>query len=193
MRFDVNNDITLEHRQCMIVDVDVMIQNNTHLQNNEFTPKYQSLPVLFNEQFPYVSSLHWQILRDTFLNCCWQYLKTVENFTQNQDQLQPTGVRAWFYKGSKEIDRDQGNPMHNHVPAILTGVFYVQVPGDGFEGGTELIDPRGPAERSTRMAQMPPVPGTWIVFPGWMDHRSCQVDSDSPRYVIAADCYVKVR
>lgn len=193
MRFDVSADVLPKHRQCMIADVDAMIHDNVHLQINEITPKYQSLPVLFHEQYPYVSRSHWQILRDTFVNCCGKYLQTTENFCQNQEQLQPTGIRAWFYKGSREINQGQDNPVHNHVPAILTGVFYIQVPGDGLEGGTELIDPRGPAERSTRMTQIPPILGTWIIFPAWMDHRSCQVDSELPRYVIAADCYVKVK
>ena len=33
---------------------------------------------------------------------------------------------------------------------------------------------------------------TWVIFPGWLTHRSNLVDSDIPRYVIAANMFVKI-
>lgn len=78
------------------------------------------------------------------------------------------------------------------MPGYLSGVFYLRVPGDMSVGGTELYDPRGPAERSPRSVEVLPMNLTWLIFPSWMDHRSARVDSDEERYVIAADSYIKV-
>jgi hypothetical protein len=191
-RFDLREDITDLDRQSLIHDIDHMIDKELHLQINELTPKYQSLPVLFNDRFEYISRSHWRKLRDSFYQCCGQYLESTPNFCQNQGNLQPTWVRAWFYKSDAVINQDQSNPSHNHAPALLTGVFYIHVPGDGNTGGTELIDPRGPGQRGTRMCEITPINLTWLIFPGWMDHRSVWVDVQESRYVVAADCYVRV-
>jgi hypothetical protein len=192
IKFDVSDVITQDHKSNMIRDIDDMEQNNLYLQLDDGTPRLQSLPVLFHPNYPYADREYWKCLQETFVHCCYQYLQTVENFCNNQGQLEYTGCRAWFYKNNSQISAPQKNPPHNHFPSFLTGVFYLEIPGDGTTGGTELCDPRGPAERATRMVEIMPTPLSWLIFPGWMEHVSGRQNTRESRYVIAADCYVKV-
>jgi hypothetical protein len=191
IKFDVSDVITQDHKSMMIQDIDDMEKNNLYLQLDETTPRLQSLPVMFT--IPYISKECWQILQQTFMDCCYQYLQIVENFSNNQAQLVCTGSRAWFYKSNDTMNQNPRNPKHHHSPSFLSGVFYLEVPGDGISGGTEMCDPRGPAERSTQGVEILPTNLSWLIFPGWMEHVAGRQNTRESRYVIAADCYVKVK
>ena len=66
------------------------------------------------------------------------------------------------------------------------------VPGDGTTGGTEFHDPRTAPAHGTRMQEILPIENTWIIFPGWLSHKSVQLPLEEPRYVVAANLYVKI-
>ena len=193
MKFDVSKKISDDDKSVMIQDIDEMERNNLHLQINELTPRLQSLPVLFHQDYPYVNKKSWATLQATFVECCYQYLHSVENFYKDPNDIQYTGSRAWFFKHNNDIGEKYKIPAHNHHPSFLSGVFYLHVPGDGRQGGTELCDPRGSAQRATRMVEILPSPLAWLIFPGWLDHVSGRTSTTDSRYVVAADCYVKVR
>lgn len=186
---DVNYLITESMREVMVRDVDGIIDRGEYLQIDDVTPRWQCKPMLWNEEKS--PGPHWMALRDSFIMACGIYTQQVENFVKNQTSLEPVSVRAWFYKSYRSLNLTESNPWHNHSPSFLSGVFYLRVPGDLTTGGTEFKDPRGPVSGVRDVAVLPVI-GAWVIFPGWLEHRSIRVDTEDPRYTIAADCYVRV-
>ncbi len=187
IKFDLSEVITQDDVTAMITDIDAIIVHDNLMQVGELTPKHQSKPILFLPDAPAV----WQKLKQTFLMCCDTYLKHVPNFVNNQDTMEFTGSRAWFYKGWKSLNVGQSNPWHGHTPSFLSGIFYLRIPkAEG--GGTSFMDPRLNEAKQTINVVIEPTELTWVIFPGSMYHQSQQSNSEEPRYVIAADSYVKV-
>ena len=180
--------ITPQAKQEMMDCSDWMIEQKMYT-DNELTPKYQTHVMLFRDDAPAV----WLKLREEFYQACRNYLARVDNFCQNQDCLEFTGSGAWVYKGWKSIDQHETNPWHDHNPSFLSGVYYLHVPGDGTAGGTEFHDPRTAPAHGTRMQEILPIENTWIIFPGWLGHRSRQLPLEEPRYVVSGNLYVKVK
>ena len=173
--------ITLDDKEDMIKSIDWMIENNMYA-NHPLVPKYQTFTCLFRDEYfdqHHPSSPH----------PIWKKLK--ETFYQSQDTLQFTGTDAWAYKGWDSLDKTQSNPWHDHNPSFLSGVYYLHIPGDGTIGGTSFNDPRTPAAASSIHYDMLPVENTWVIFPGWLGHRSIQVPTEEPRYVVSANLFVR--
>lgn len=186
-KFDCTESFNQDEVYSMVHDIDMLVEDGTSMQYNELTPKHQSKPILFQPDAPPV----WQKLKHTFLEACKLYLENTENFVSNQKSLEFTGSRAWFYKGWNSLNSNENNPWHDHHPSFLSGVFYLKVP-DAAGGGTEFMDPRANESKSTRNVCIEPNELCWVIFPGSMTHKSELSDSEQPRYVIAADSYVKV-
>ena len=180
--------ITLQDKQEMMDCTDWMIEQGLY-DDNELTPKYHTKTMLFRDDAPAV----WQKLREEFYQACRNYLETVDSFVQNQDVIEFTGSGAWTYKGWESLNEKESNPWHDHNPAFLSGVYYLHDPGDGTHGGTEFYDPRKSEAHGTRMQEILPMENTWIIFPGWLAHKSRQLPLEEPRYVISANLFVKVR
>jgi hypothetical protein len=196
MRVDGQNLFTPEEVEILKSEIDSIIEEKTHMQYDDYTPKEQSLPILFKPQFTKNTDL-WQRLQNHFLTSCSIYLRTVQSFSLNQGAINFVGARAWFYKNDGQSQSSKDNPIHNHNPSFLSGVFYLDVPESlGNSGGTIFIDPRRPLTSSTRDAQFTPLNLTWVIFPGWLQHQSGTYSREevktTPRYVIAADSYVVV-
>ena len=179
--------ITPQDKQEMMACIDWMIEQGMYT-DNEFTPKYQTLVMLFRDDAPAI----WKKLREEFHNACRNYLENVDSFCQNQNELEFTVSGAWAYKGWDSLDQSEGNPWHDHNPAFLSGVYYLHDPGDGTCGGTEFHDPRTAPAHGMRMQEIIPIENTWIIFPGWLGHRSRQLPLEEPRYVVSGNLYVKV-
>jgi len=188
VRVNCSSLLTNEDRQMMMQSVDQLIEMGLYTQN-ELTPKYQTHVILFQDDAPEI----WKQLRTSFYGACKTYLEVVKDFTGNQDALEFTGSGAWCYKGWKSLNAVETNPYHHHNPAFLSGVYYLRVPGDGTTGGTEFHDPRTAPAIGTRNKILTPIENSWVIFPGWLQHRSNFVETEEPRYVIAANAYVKVR
>ena len=180
--------ITPQDKQEMMDCTDWMIENKMYT-DNELTPKYQTHVMLFRDDAPAI----WLKLREEFYQACQNYLTVMPEFCQNQNALEFTGSGAWVYKGWKELNRAEGNPWHDHNPAFLSGVYYLHDPGDGTTGGTEFHDPRTAPAHGTRMQEVLPIENTWIIFPGWLGHKSVQLPLEEPRYVVSGNLYVKIR
>ena len=179
--------ITPQDKQDMMDCTDWMIEQKMY-EDNELVPKYQTYVMLFMDEAPAV----WLKLREEFYQACRNYLTVVKEFVQNQDALEFTGSGGWVYKGWKSLNAAETNPWHDHNPSFLSGVYYLHDPGDGTSGGTEFHDPRIPPAHGTRMQEIMPIENTWIIFPGWLGHRSRQLPLEEPRYVVSANLYVKV-
>tara|TARA_Y100001963_G_C6627800_1_gene374803 strand:+ start:183 stop:800 length:618 start_codon:yes stop_codon:yes gene_type:complete len=180
--------ITPQDKKDMMWSIDSLLKNG-HYTDNEQTPKYQTPVVLFQDHSPAV----WHKLKKEFYNACRTYLESITEFCKNQDTLDFTGSGAWAYKGWESLNKTQGNPWHNHSPAFLSGVYYLHDPGDGTTGGTEFHDPRVAPAQGVRMQEVVPIENTWIIFPGWLSHRSVTLALEEPRYVIAANIYARVQ
>ena len=180
--------ITSQDKQDMMDCTDWMIEQGMYT-DNELTPKYQTDVILFRDDAPAV----WKKLRQEFYNACGTYLQVVSEFCQNQNALEITGSGAWAYKGWESLNKGETNPWHDHNPAFLSGVYYLHDPGDGTAGGTEFFDPRKSESHGTRMQEILPIENTWIIFPGWLAHRSRQLPLEEPRYVVSGNAYVRVR
>ena len=181
------SSITPQDKQEMIDCTDWMIEQKMYT-DNEFTPKYQTWVMLFKDDAPPV----WKKLREEFHQACNNYLQAVDNFTKFPEGIEFTGFSAWVYKGWKSLNQGETNPWHDHNPAFLSGVYYLHDPGDGTTGGTEFHDPRVAPAIGTRLQEVLPMENTWIIFPGWLGHRSCQLPLEEPRYVVAANAFVRV-
>ena len=179
--------ITAEDRQEMMACTDWMIEQKMYT-DNDLTPKYQTHVLLFRDDAPPI----WKKLREEFYNACRNYLQTVDSFCSNQYKLDFTGSGGWVYKGWESLNKTETNPWHDHNPAFLAGVYYLHDPGDGTTGGTEFHDPRKAEAHGTRMQEILPIENTWIIFPGWLAHRSRQLPLEEPRYVVSGNLYVKV-
>ena len=179
--------ITPQDKKEMMDSADWVIEQGWYAES-ELTPKYQTHVILFRDDAPQI----WLKLREEFYQACRNYLTVTEGFCLNQDALDFTGSGAWVYKGWESLNATQSNPWHNHNPAFLSGVYYLHDPGDGTIGGTEFHDPRVAPAHGTRMQEVIPMENTWIIFPGWLHHRSRQLPLEEPRYVVAANLYVKV-
>ena len=188
VRTDTSGFITPEDQDMMMRSVDQLIDMGMYAQG-DLIPKYQTHVMLFQEDAPPI----WHKLKKTFHDACETYLKAVPDFCRNQDCVEFTASGAWAYKGWKSINAKEGNPWHHHNPAFLSGVYYLKVPGNEPAYGTEFHDPRVAEAHGTRFQSVPAEEFTWIIFPGWLSHKSIQADSEDPRYVIAANMYVKIR
>lgn len=193
IRFNLNHIFTDNEVCLMVNDINKWIDEKENLQLNEFTPKWQSVPFLFTEK-NIEDKLHWKKLKTSFEHACFQYVQTVPNFCNNQNQLDCVHSRAWFYK-KDSTTFNEDNPWHNHYPSFLSGVFYLKGNNDRdtFIPGTVFCDPRQPPSSSTRDVQVEGLTLSWLIFPGWMTHKSSRSvdEKNSERYVVAADCYVK--
>lgn len=191
MKFDCSDQISAQDTEQMTQDVDHMISQEIYLQLTPQSPRYQSMPVLFNPDI--MTGQHWARLAQVFVDCCFNYIQQTPDFVRQPNNLTLTGVRGWFFKSYDTINALQETPWHDHSPALLTGVFYLRVPGDHTrEGGTMFRDPRGAGSCVSRDVEVAPQDLCWVIFPGWLSHRGHVCDTHDPRYVIAADCYVKV-
>ena len=180
--------ITPQDKQEMMACTDWMIEQGMYTES-ALTPKYQTDVIIFRDDAPPI----WKKLREEFYNACRTYLTVVNDFCQNQDLLEFTGSGAWVYKGWESLNKGQDNPWHDHNPSFLSGVYYLHDPGDGTCGGTEFHDPRTAPAIGTRMQEILPLENTWIIFPGWLSHRSCQLPLEEPRNVVSGNLYVKVK
>jgi len=180
--------ITPQDMQEMMDSTDWLIENGAYT-DNERTPKYQTHVILFRDDAPAV----WKKLREEFFNACRNYLSVVTEFCANQHAIEFTGCGAWAYKGWQELDEKESNPWHDHNPSFLSGVYYLKDPGDGTAGGTEFHDPRLSSAHTTRYQEILPIENTWIIFPGWLAHRSRQLPLEDPRYVISGNLFVKIK
>ena len=180
--------ITPQDKQEMMACTDWRIEQGMYTES-ALTPKYQTDVIIFRDDAPPI----WKKLREEFYNACRTYLTVVNDFCQNQDLLDFTGSGGWVYKGWESLNKGQDNPWHDHNPSFLSGVYYLHDPGDGTCGGTEFHDPRTAPAIGTRMQEILPLENTWIIFPGWLPHRSCQLPLEEPRYVVSGNLYVKVK
>lgn len=189
LRVDVSDKISSEDMVKLVSEIDRYCEDPQYLFQEEGIPNYQSKAFLFDDDN---MSFVCKKLKQTFLTSCELYLKKVPHLCDRQDKVMPLHTRAWFFKSWKSMDSVK-DVLHSHSPAFLSGIFYIKIPTSSeTDGGTLFVDPRNGESKFGRKSHVSAIEGSWIIFPGWLQHMSKRCDSDSPRYVIAADLFVKV-
>lgn len=110
---------------------------------------------------------------------------------------QPMSLSAWA-----NVARGGAyNSVHNHTPALFSGVYYVSVgdpaPENRRDGLIEFVDPRPgphggplPTHAFHRPLVLDPVPGMMLVFPAWLLHFVHPYNGTAPRVSIAFNLWV---
>ena len=76
---------------------------------------------------------------------------------------------AWGVMQTGETWHD--NPWHTHLPATLSGCYYVRVPTNQDEGNFQFMNP-GPVNLfQPRLGEIRPKEGHMIIFPSFLNHR----------------------
>ena len=184
--------ISSKDRKSMMNSVDLQIEKG-HYQKGYLTPKYQTEYTLFQDNCP----SYWQKLKKSFYDACHYYIKETgfAGSSYGGKGYTLTDSEAWAFQSYKSLNDSQEeirnnfgiySPWHDHSPAYLAGVYYLKDPGDGSTGGTDF---HNPVITRRDVVEVPPVENSWIIFPGWLQHRSVTLDVEDTRYVVAANMY----
>lgn len=186
-----NDFFTEEERKKMVEWIDHLSTNPDVVYTNEYSPKIMSRSILFKAGTDPV----FEKLKYSFSRACKEYLTAVK-LSANQECVQFVTAEAWFLKSEEQHMNAKEHIVsawHEHNPAYLSGVFYLSVPGDLEESGTEFHDPRmAPAVSKNNHVAVPAIDLGWNIYPGWLQHRPTRVVGNKPRYTIAADLFVVV-
>ena len=83
--------------------------------------------------------------------------------------------------------------LHNHQDAMLSGVFYIDVPADNM-GEAQYYIPDNLDQYNTitsTMATYPPKTGMIVIFPSWIKHQVKSNQSDLQRIAVSFNYGVK--
>jgi len=192
MMTDWKTEFTISEIQSLIEEIEYVIDHKPEwLEDSDRAVQLQSKSILFDRSK--MNNPVWEKIAESFVKSCSCYTNEVQYFVDDKN-VTINYIRAWFYKSNKEISLNKKNGWHNHYPAYLSGIFYLQVPEScrTDTGGTTFSDPRGSGMRINRDFTIEPEPLTWIIFPSALEHKAGRSLLDEDRYVIAADAFVYV-
>jgi len=134
-------------------------------------------------------------LRRRIADCVKPILLGAQHSVQAAER--PMRITGWA-----NVARDGAyNAVHNHTPAVFSGVYYVSVgdpaPEGSRDGLIEFVDPRpgphgGPLPTHAFHAPLivDPEPGMVLVFPGWLLHYVHPYRGRTPRVSIAFNLWL---
>lgn len=137
-------------------------------------------------------------LRERISACTKKMLVLTRHKHPTEDQVMR--ISAW----ANVARAGAYNSVHNHTPAVFSGVYYVSTgdpaPEDSREGLIEFIDPRpGPhgGPLPTHVFHAPllvdPEPGMLLMFPGWLLHYVHPYRGTAPRVSVAFNLRINPR
>lgn len=182
---NINANLNINHDE-MMGDIDRMIADGTHVRS----PLYQSKPVMF-ENWQDHWSPNWENLRSSFKEHVESYLSLARDELGPPEQYEIHKTTAWFYRKdmSNLVDTYSNNPIHNHHPAQVVGIYFLHNPG---YDGTTLYNPNTFKHATSATHTVSMGEGSWLIFPGWMQHStsSSGIQSSLDRTVIACNAYL---
>ena len=110
-------------------------------------------------------------------------------------------LRRWAIRFGRLSDADKDrltrDSVHNHLPALLSSIYYLRVPpdlADNVEGGTLFINPIANLMDllSARTRAVAPREGRLLIFPSFVDHTPVPIywnAGDTPRIVVSCDVF----
>ena len=169
--YDWTSLINADSRQCMVTDIDREIANGNYWKNS---PPYQTNINIFG-----LPNENWNNLKMSFIWSCFAFMKR---------EAQIKSVKSWGYKTNLNTQEDRNRYWHQHIREnnlVVSGVYYIEMPeGANLEtSGTELAHttPEGAT------TYVPAKEGHWLIFPGKTWHRPGILESNTWRYIVAAD------
>lgn len=186
IKVDCREKFTEEELQSMMSFIDNEISYGRYNKTKDY-PKYQTEANAFlNPVF--------EKFKDIFYRSCYAYIKNIEGFTKFKNATKIVSSQCWGYRSDININsNDLRGPWHNHHPALLSGVFYLKLPKDDNNCGTEFQDPLATVKGLISTQIIYPQEHFLIIFPGWLFHRSILSKSSNNRYVLAADAFAGVQ
>lgn len=178
--FDCLNFVDNSYVKVLTDLIDEEIEQGYFCDND---PKYQTQRNLFLDE-------RASLIKDLFVRSVYTYIENSKDTFSEFLDIKITDSRGWGFRSNKDSNTSIKGPWHNHVPSPITGVFYLKLPKDDYNCGTEFNNPIGFLKNVTDIASIKPVPLSWAIFPGWLQHRSVLSSSSEYRYVIAADCFL---
>lgn len=181
-RVDCSKEVDSHYVKTLTDLIDDEIEKG-HVCDND--PRHQTSRNLF---------LHdqAQLIKELFVRSVRTYIaNSPDSFNLNLE-IEVSDCRGWGFRSNKESNNNHvKGPWHNHSPSPITGVFYLKSPKDDWSCGTEFNNPLGMFKSVQDVAVIDPLKLNWIIFPGWLQHRSVLTSSNDYRYIIAADCFLK--
>jgi len=183
-RFDCSHDIDGSYVDGLTRLIDDEISEGYYWSRDD-SPKYQTSRNLFELD-------NASLIRDLFKRAAYLYMVNSPDTFNRDLGITISDCNGWGYRSNSESNgsEDRG-PWHNHNPSPITGVFYLKMPSDDNTCGTEFYNPLGMLKSSHDVTRLDPINLNWLIFPGWLQHRSIMSHSQEYRYVIAADCFLK--
>ncbi len=127
-------------------------------------------------------------------------LSTVAAQTFRRQKQGEFHLRRWAVRYGRLNEEEKSvlrrDGVHNHMPALLSSIYYLSVPPElpEAQAGTLFFSPLGGhlrfvAEQSTTIGGRE---GDLVIFPAQVDHSTMSIDWDAgeaPRVVIVSDLY----
>lgn len=76
---------------------------------------------------------------------------------------------AWGVVQTSDTDGD--NPWHTHLPALLSGCYYVRMSSRQDEGNFQFMNPLAANLFQPRIGELRPREGHMLIFPSFLNHR----------------------
>ena len=112
-----------------------------------------------------------EILAPSFRAACLRILQGA--FTDWEPNMKRRWVNtmtiAWAVLQTGDTVGD--NPWHTHVPATLSGCYYVKLPDTAAEGNFQFMNPLVANIFQPRVGELRPKEGHMLIFPSFLNHR----------------------
>ena len=76
-------------------------------------------------------------------------------------------------------------PLHTHLPALLSGCYYVNTSSEPNEGNIQFTNPMMPNIFQPKVAEITPSQGQILIFPSFLNHRPTATPSGGERNRLA--------
>jgi Putative 2OG-Fe(II) oxygenase len=136
------------------------------------------------EIYPYLDAL-----KDAFIERCHRILATRAGHAERVG-YEVNAVEAWVRIQTPE---ETAFPWHHHVPAVLSGCYFVQVPETTGENEGELLFRSSDEHDMFRpqMSSVQPAEGDLVIFPSYLMHMPAPSPSAKDwRVGVNMDLYV---
>jgi hypothetical protein len=185
----VNENPKLDiNKQEMMKDIDDIILDGKHM----CAPSYQCQKILF-QHWQKHWSVNWENLMNSFKSHVDTYLSMARESYGPPELYTIAYTEAWFYRKDMENRNNtyDNNPVHNHFPSQVVGVYYLDNPGCD---GTTLYNPCNLMHNHSSEQSMAVCSGGWVIFPGWIQHNTSYsaIAGGLGRTVISCNAYLKV-
>lgn len=152
------------------------------LKNGELGPHtngygYQTPTNLFDTNV-YDQTYFREVLMAAFHHACRRILNgAITDFDAKiRHQWINTFNVGWAVVQTNETWPEE-NPWHTHLPAVLSGCYYVQTTDHPEEGWLQFSNPISPNIFQPKTGEIKPEVGTLLIFPSFLSHRPAPTPS----------------